>query len=118
MTSIIRRTTTITVTIAASANLSDALDFTRLVQGLVRMPAAWTAASIGFKVSGTEGGTYLPLYDDDGALVQIDAPVASRAYTLPVALAGALWVKLWSQDGAASDTNQLAERVIPVDLKS
>lgn len=102
------------LTIASSAALSTAFHFAGGL-GLVLMPAAWTAANIGFKVCDTEGGTYLPLYQDDGStLVEIASPAADTAYTLPAELAGATWVKLWSQDGAGSDTNQAAERSLTV----
>lgn len=108
----------VTLTIANAANVSDALDFRLFSMLTVLMPAAWTSASIGFKVCSTEGGTYVPLYDDNGNLVQIDSPAVDCAYAAPAAVAGALWVKLWSQDGAAANANQGAERTVIVDLKS
>jgi hypothetical protein len=105
-------------TIASGGNLSDAFDFRAYTMGLIHMPAAWTAASIGFKVCNTAGGTYLPLYDKNGSLVQITSPAASKAYALPAELAGAHFVKLWSQDGTGSNSNQAAARTLVVDLKA
>ena len=107
-----------TLTIANGANLSDALDFRLFSMLTVLMPAAWTAASIAFKVCSTNGGTYLPLYDDNGNLVQIDSPAVDKAYAAPPAVAGAIWVKLWSQNGSGTNTNQGAARSLIVDVKS
>jgi hypothetical protein len=106
------------LTIANGANLSDAFEFLPYSMLVVHMPAAWTAASIGFKVSSDESGTYLPLYDDDGNLVQIDSPSASQAYVAPAELAPTFWIKLWSQNGSGTNANQGAERTIIIDLKA
>ena len=116
---LINRTTKVqSMTIANGAALSDAFDMTDYAGGQVLMPAAWTAASIGFQVASSSGGTYYPLHDDDGTLVQIDSPAVDKAYQLPIELFGCFWVKLWSQDGAASGTNQAAARTVIVQLKS
>jgi len=109
---------TTTLTIAESGHTSDAFAFGKYLYGQIRMPAAWTAASIGFKVSNTEDGTFLPLYDHDGNLVQIDSPSVDGAYQIPTALVAAGWVKLWSQNGSGTNTAQAAERSIIVDIKS
>ena len=106
-----------TLTIASGANLSDAVEMRAHSMLIVHMPSAWTAASIGFKISSDENGTYIPLYDDDGNLVQIDSPSASQAYAAPTALAASMWVKLWSQNGSGTNTNQAAARSLVVDLK-
>ena len=106
------------VTIASGGNLSDAIDFRRFSFLTVHMPSAWTAASIGFKISGSAGGTFQALYDDDGNLVQIDSPSASATYSAPAALGGAHFVKLWSQNGSGSNTNQAAARTLALDLKA
>ncbi len=106
------------VVIANGGHLSTAFDFSAYTMGVVRMPSAWTAASIGFHTADTEGGTYLPLYDDNGNLIQVDNPATSKGYSFPPEVAGCKWLKLWSQDGAGSDTAQAAERTIGVDLKA
>jgi len=115
---ITRERNTVTVTIVNGKALSNAFDFSYLTMGVLHMPSAWTAASIGFKVSSESGGTFQPLYDQDGGLVQISSPAAGKAYALPAELAGAMYVKLWSQNGSGTDTNQGAERSIVLDLKS
>jgi len=114
---LIRRDTHVTtITIPSGGNLADqALPMSRFSMLTVHMPAAWTAAAIGFKVSSDENGTYLPLYDDAGAIVEITVAV-SQAHIAPADVAGALWVKLWSQN-SGSNANQGAERSLIVTLK-
>ena len=113
-----RHTKVQTLTIANGEALSDQFEMKDYAGGQLHMPAAWTAASIGFKVSSSPGGTYLPLYDEGGDLVQIGSPSVDCAYQLPIALYGALHFKLWSQDGAGADENQGAARSIIVEVKS
>lgn len=107
-------------TIGAGAALSGAIDMRDVVgdAGLVGVPGAWTAADLGFKVSDTLGGTYSPLRDESGAIVQISGIQTGAAawYKLPAALRGALFVKLWSQS-AGSDANQAAARALVVAVK-
>jgi len=117
MVQLARKTSKVVVSIANGANLSDAFDMRLYTMGVVHMPAAWTAASIGFKVSDAKAGTYQPLYDDNGTLVQIDSPAASKNYTLPTPVANCAWVKLWSQDGSGTNTNQGAARSLTISLK-
>lgn len=110
---------TMTITVSADDDLTqEAIDMRHKSMLVVHMPSAWTSASIGFKVSSSETGTFLPLYDDNGNLVQIDSPSASQAYVAPAALAAALWVKLWSQNGSGTNTAQAADRTFTVDLKA
>lgn len=113
-----RQDSTVTATIALGAAVSDAIDMQAYAMGTVHMPAAWDAASIGFKVSTTLAGTYLPLYDESGALVQIASPAVDKAYTLPARVAACRFVKLWSQNGSGMDVNQTAARSLPLDLKA
>ena len=113
-----RRIRTQTVTIAATAHLSNPIDFRSFAGGIIHMPAAWTAASIGFHVSSTVDGTFLPLFDDDDTLVQIDSAAVDQAYQINDEVFGAHYVKLWSQDGSEGDTAQAAARTLIVDLKS
>ena len=105
-------------TIAASGNLSGAIDMRRFTRLLVHMPSAWTAASIGFKVAPSNGGTYQILYDDNGDLLQIDSAAASKSYAAPAGIAGAGWVKLWSQNGSGTNTAQAAARTLTLELKT
>ena len=108
---------TTTLTIANGANLSDEVDMSGYAMLVVHMPAAWTAASLGFQVSATTGGTFGKLYDDDGNLLQIDAPAASGVYQAPDGVAGCGFLKVWSQDGSGNNTAQGAARSIVVTLK-
>lgn len=110
------RSHTMSVTIASGAALSDAFSIKDFTEGLIHMPAAWTAADIGFQVASTLGGTYQPLYNSSGLIV-ISGPAVNNAYMLPADLAAAQWVKLWSNTGG-SGTNQAAARTITVDLKA
>lgn len=110
-----RRYRMATLTIANGAALSDAVDVRAFAGGVVSMPAAWTAASIGFKHAPTVDGTYQPLYDDSGTLVAASA-AASRDIVLPDTLFACSFVKLWSEN-AGSDANQGAERSIKISLK-
>ena len=119
MPTIINRTTkTQSLTIANGAAVSDAFDMRDYAGGNLYMPAAWTAASIGFQIAIDDGGTFYPLYDDTAAIVEIAGPCVDTAYTLPNELFSALFVKLWSQDGAGNGTNQGAARTIIIELKS
>lgn len=116
--SAIRITSIRNMTIANGAAVSGVIDM-RFFSGMtVHMPAAWTAASIGFQVCDTADGTFLPLYDKSAAIVEIDGPAVDIAYAAPAEIFASLYVKLWSQDGAAADTNQGAERALIVTLKA
>ena len=109
--------TSVTLTIAPSGNESTPLATHQYAGGIVHMPAAWTSASLGFKVASEVTGTFLPLYDEYGSLVQI-TPSASRAYNLPEAIFAARYIKLWSQNGSGTNTAQEAARSLIVDLKA
>jgi hypothetical protein len=114
-----RKSRTETVNIAINGNLSteiiDMRDYSMLV---VHMSAAWTAASIGFKVASEYSGTYAALYDDNGNLVQIDSPTAALVYSAPAEVAACRFVKLWSQNGTGTNAAQAAARALVVDKKS
>ena len=111
--------TQLAVTIAASAALSNAVDMREYVgdAGLIYIPA-WTAASLGFYVSDAYAGTYAPLRDDAGAVVEISGiqTAAAAWYKIPEELRGAAWVKLWSET-AGSDVNQAAARACMIFVK-
>jgi hypothetical protein len=108
------------LTIGASAAESEAFSLVDAVgdAGLVGVPSAWTSAALGFKVSDSFGGTFSPLRDESGAVVEIAGIVTNAAgwYKLPDALRGALYAKLWSQT-SGSDTNQDAARALVVVAK-
>ena len=107
-----------TATIAINTAISGAIDVSRYSGMQVFMPAVWTSANIGFKVCATEDGTYVQLNDKDDALVEISSPAVSEAYNVPSEIFPSMFLKLWSQDGSSSDTNQAAARTLTVVLKS
>lgn len=110
----------LTVTIAANAAESAAFNMAKYAAGLVILPAAWTAADLGFKICGSSDGTFAPVKDRSNAYgteVSIDGPVAATAYPLPDWIFAAEWVKLWSHDGSGGDTNQDAARTLTLFLK-
>jgi len=111
-----RQFTQRTVTIEAGDAESEEFYFAPYVFLSVEMPAVWTAAKIGFKVARTSGGTFVPLYDNGGTLVEIN-PAVDQMHVAPAEIAGQMYVKLWSQD-AGSDENQVgADRVLGLILK-
>ena len=102
------------VTIAISTALSDPIDLSRYSSGVILMPAAWTAAGIGFKVSDAYGGTYVALIDAAGDEVEAAAAgVIDVAHPMPAAIFGFKYVKLWSET-VGSDVTQAAERVLKI----
>lgn len=105
-----------TVQIANGTALSEAISYHQYTTGIVHIPATWTAANIGFQVASEVAGTYLPLYDDAGALVEIASVAVDQAMAIPDTVKAARYVKLWSQN-AGADANQGAERTLVVDLK-
>lgn len=86
--------------------------------GMVGVPSTWTSAAIGFKVCDTADGTFSPLRDEAGSIVQISGvqTAAAAFYKLPDAMRGALFMKLWSQNGGV-DANQAADRAMTIMAK-
>lgn len=111
-----RDTYSVSLTIESGGDLSEAFDFRLFGGGDVSMPAAWTAASIGFQVSNSLGGTFQPKYDENNSLIEISGPIADRTYSVPVRLFGSHFIKLWSQTNG-SGVNQASDRVLRFDLK-
>lgn len=97
--------------------LSSILSFYDFAYGVIHMPAAWTAADIGFQVAATHDGTYLPLYDAAGNLVEISSPAVDQAMQIPTEVLAVRFFKIWSQS-AGVDQNQGAARALTVDMKS
>jgi len=116
-----RATKQLSVTIASGAAVSEAIDMTGYAAAIVIMPAAWTAADLGVKVSGSNGGTFAPLLDWANGYdtnVSIDGAAAGKAYPMPLAAFAAPYIQLWSHDGAGADTAQDAARTLTVLLKA
>jgi len=104
-------------TIPNGTALSGVVSYHDHAYGLIHFPAVWTAADLGFQVSSELDGTYQPLYDDAGALVEIASPAADQTHAIPVEVLAARFVKLWSQSGGAG-VNQGADRDLIVDMKT
>jgi hypothetical protein len=103
---------TVDVTIPINTALSNAIQITFTDIVGFYMPAAWTAADIGFEVS-HDGVTYYIVSDSAGALVTI--PVAADDFiTLPDGFVqGNKWCRVRSQNGGTgAAVNQLAARTI------
>jgi hypothetical protein len=110
-----RRYRNLTPSIASGQNLSETIDMRPFAGGVLSMPAAWTAASIGFKHCATIDGTYQTLNDDAGSRVEM-AVAASGEYVLPQELFACAFIKLWSET-SGSDTNQGGARSFSLFLK-
>lgn len=107
-------TGTVTVDISADANTSTAINITNRRLAAIIMPAAWTAADIGFSLS-PDGTTYYTLTDTAGNAVIIDGAAATDVIDLCdlINLPGYGWLKLESLDPSdATAEDQLADRVI------
>lgn len=117
MSRMFRRTAFVTATIDSGAATSDPKDFTMWSSMQVQMPDTWTSASIGFSTSTASAGTYGVLYDDDGNLLQIDSPGASKSYQAPTGIEGTGYIRLVSQSSAVA-TAQGGERVLRLTVKS
>lgn len=74
---------------------STAVKFGPYTEGVLRLPAGATTQDIDVHAAETESGTYAPLYDNAATpvIARITGAQASRAYQLPDAAKGALWIK-------------------------
>jgi hypothetical protein len=112
-----RSSYTYPLTILINTDETNVISFYEHAYAILHMPAVWTAADIGFLVSSTLDGTFLPLYDDAGALVEIASPAVDQAHAIPLEVLAARFVKVWSQS-AGTGVNQAAERALILDMKS
>ena len=107
---------TVTVTIENGEALSDTIDFRDMAAAFLHMPAAWTAADIGFYASPTGvAGSFTPVYEND-TRIEITGVAASRTLLVPAEMFPGHYVQLWSQN-AGVDENQGADRAITLSLK-
>lgn len=111
-----------TATIANGAALSSAIALGGRTYFAFSMPAAWTTAAITFLASSEEGGTYLPVYKEDGTELSIsssnaavDRAISFGATTLSY-LAPFKYIKLRS-GVAATPVNQGAARTFIIHTK-
>lgn len=85
----------LTVTIANAASLSGAVNLAGMDLTRIKLPAAWTAASLTFQVS-EDGSTFQDLYDTSGE-VTLTTPGTSRSVQVdPNNFAGIQWIKVRS----------------------
>ena len=108
---------TANVTIASGAAISGAIDLSERTLLAIEMPAAWTAADVGFSVATTLTGTYKPLWVlGDSARLLIDTAAASRIISVdPDSFRGVRYLKIESLDtGDGSAENQAAARTITI----
>lgn len=115
MADIERRYREASVIIQNGASLSNALDVRPFAGGVLSMPEAWTGASIAFHHSPAYEGTFQPLYDETGGLIEITA-AAGRDIVLPDTLFACSFIKVWSENAGAGQA-QAATREITISLK-
>lgn len=106
-----------TATIPISTALSDVIDFRGVSFMQIVMPAAWTAADLGFYVSATRDGTFGMLQDSGATRIECTGVAVNLRMQCPNTIAGSAFLKLWSQN-AGVDANQAAERAIQIILKT
>ena len=111
------------VTIVDNTCLSPPIDVRPYHTMQVHIPAAWTAATLGVKVSPVENTTFKPLYiapyRHTLPLIrpEICSVTAGQVYQFPGGIAGSGFVRLWSGDGLGGDEVQTDDRVLGVSLK-
>lgn len=106
-----------TIDISVDAALGTAVLVEGYDEGYLVMPAAWTAADIGFKVCDTKDGTYSILRDTAGVIVDIEDPTVDIAHVLPEQLFnGTIWIKPWSKNATPATETKVdqttADRVL------
>lgn len=100
-----------TVVVANGAALSEIIYFRDQVIGGFIAPASLAAnTKVAFKVSASADGTFVPLYDQYGALVEVTVSLsAAGAYPFPQELFSYPFAKVWTEN-AGVDVNQSAEK--------
>lgn len=98
----------IAVAVANAAANSTEIPLTDFVGGTIFVPAGSALTAIALHVSDAKGGTFLPLYDDNGVAATLTV-AAGRAYPLPRAAAGAAALKLVG--------NQAQAQIVSLTLK-
>lgn len=84
----------ITATIANNAQDSSVIDMRAYAQGGFVLPAAFTGASVSFKVS-VDDSTYVAFYDSANSLVSVTV-TQGQAYAFPIGLFAFPYVKIRS----------------------
>ena len=111
------RTLTIAINQAQSAS---PLNIGEFDGGHIIFPNGWTAANLAFKMCDTQAGTYGPVKDKAGSLIELVGPptAAVEVRQIPPELFnGANWLHIWSET-AGADVTQAAARTITLALYS
>ena len=120
--------------LSGAAKPAIGLDVRGFATALIRVPAAWTAADIGFEVAATDPDAsgegveqnrqdtgYVALVDKTGSRVKITtiATAASKWYEVPAQALMAGFLRIASlHTGTGADENQGADRALVVALKT
>lgn len=118
-----RAFTHLLVTIVDSTCESEPIDVRPFHTMQVHIPAGWTAAALGIKVSPVENTTFKPLYvlpyrhSTPIIRPEICSVSPNTVYQFQPGVAGSGFVRLWSNDGAGVNEDQAADRVLGVSLK-
>lgn len=111
------QTSLASVTIAAGASLSGAIDLATMRLSGIVVPAAWTTANLTFQAS-ADGATFNDLYDALGGEYTVQVGGPARHLQLPLAdFLGLRWLKLRSGTAAAA-VNQAGGRTLGLVLIS
>lgn len=105
--------------VLSGAAVSAVIDSTwAAAQGLKTPSVLDLTTKIGFKVSESGVGVFLPLYDELNVLVEVTVTLnAARAYALPEKVFAWPYFKLWCESGGV-DVVQGADRVFVLVQKS
>jgi hypothetical protein len=114
-----REARNVTTVVANGGAVSAVIDATWASAQGIKTPAALEATTkIGFQVSESAGGTFLPLYDELNALIEVTVTLnAGRGYAVPEKVKAWPYFKLWCEN-AGSDVNQTADRTFIIVQKS
>jgi len=103
-----------TVTIKAGETVSSELDFRGFEKLAFVMPAAWTSATLTIKASVDEGGTKLPLKNDEGISFPAMAVAVDTIYCVDI---HSMMLSVMPYLAFESSSAQSADRVIKILMK-
>jgi hypothetical protein len=87
----------------------------QIIGGFITPTALETSTKIAFKVCMTEDGTFVPLYDQYNALIEVTVTLdASRAYILPLELARFPYWQIWCEASGVDVDQDTAARTFQV----
>jgi len=100
----------VNVSVPINTALSTSIENRDWAGGILYCPSALEATTkIAFKVCNTQLGTYIPLYSQSGALVEIAVSISAvGAYALPEELFAAGWFQVWTETGGVNVTQTTA----------